>query len=778
MKLKNKAKLNIIVGLSLILVATAYWQWLPDKIFNADYSSVVLSADGQLLDARIATDEQWRFPLVTHIPQKFKQALITFEDKRFETHIGVDFIALLRAIKNNIFSSKRISGASTLTMQTIRLSRNNPSRTYWEKSKEILLAIRLELSYSKAEIFSMYATHAPFGGNVVGVEAASWRYFGRAPEQLSWAESAMLAVLPNNPSVVRLNKNRQELKYKRDQLLKKLFNNGTLSKLDLQLARDEPLPQKNRRMPNFTPHLITTLSKNKKQRFFHTTLNANLQKQLSSMVNEYSQELQQQKINHAAALVIDNSDLSVKAYIGNSQFSNRVHSGYSLDLIRRARSSGSILKPLLFATMLEQGDIISTTLVADLPTQYSGYSPQNYDRIFRGAVPAKQALAQSLNIPAVRLLKQYGVKKFYDFLKQAGISTLHRHAEGYGLPLILGGAETTLWDMAQIYANFASVIQDASQQKYMQLKILGDDKNTSERGLEIGAGSAWLTLEALLEVSRPGIENHWKKFQTSQKIAWKTGTSYGLKDGWALGVTPKWTVAVWVGNADGQGVPNLTGVGAAAPLLFSIFNQLEKSDWFETPFYDLKEVTVCKENGYLSNGLCDSEVQMIANSSHFDRITPHHIQIHVDKLTGQRVHSGCERIRNMRAEQQFILPPGQEFYYQQLHSDYKALVLFRQDCLGNIHVNEKAPIALMYPTKNVAIYIPRNLDGSLSQVVFEAVHRNNNALLYWHVDDEYVGHTTQFHQISLTLDPGWHQVVLVDDKGYRISQRFEVLNRG
>ncbi|WP_210418625.1 penicillin-binding protein 1C [Aliikangiella coralliicola] len=779
-------KKRIFVGLTLLAVlATFYWHWLPKQIFEVSYSPVALTEEGRLLDARVAKDEQWRFPARTEIPEKFKVALMTFEDKRFESHFGVDFLALARAIKSNLVSSQVVSGASTITMQTIRLSRNgsvgNRARSYWEKVIEMLLAVRLEMSYSKQEILAMYTAHAPFGGNVVGLEAASWRYFGRAPAQLSWAESAMLAVLPNSPTAIHLKKNRSQLKQKRDRLLARLWNNGVYTEMDYRLAMAEPLPRQKREMPKLAPHLIDTLSKKNVNKarpdFFHTTLSADIQQRISQVVKQSSRELQQMQINHAAALVIDNRDLSVKAYVGNSDFSSRFNSGYAIDLVHRPRSSGSVFKPLLFATMLEQGEIISTTLIPDLPTQYSGYAPENYDRSFRGAVPAKMALAQSLNIPSVRLLRQYGLEKFYDFLQHAGITTLHRTPDDYGLPLILGGAETTLWDIAQVYANLATISLDASQQNYKKLSVLSTEKNTSGRKKEISQGSAWLTLEALLEVTRPGAESHWKNFHTSQKIAWKTGTSYGLRDGWAIGVTPKWTVAVWVGNADGRGVPGLTGVGAAAPLMFSIFNQLDRSSWFETPYHQLKEVTVCKDNGYLSNGLCDSEIQLIAKNSHFDKITPHHFLIHLDKSTGARVHSECERVRNMSSVNQFVLPPGQEFYYQKQHSDYVTLPSFRADCLKVGSSNTKNPMSFLYPGEDTHVYIPRTLDGQISQVVFEAVHRKKNAQMYWHIDDRYLGQTQEFHQRAIYLEPGWHQVTIIDNDGFRTSRRFKVLGK-
>jgi len=758
------------------IVLYFYYQSLPPVLFDSPYSSALYSEKGELLSVRIAADDQWRLPPKRLVANKFKTALIAFEDKRFAYHPGVDPIALSRALASNLSSGKRLSGASTLTMQTIRLMRNNPPRTYWEKFKEMILATRLELRLNKQQIISLYAAHAPFGGNIVGIEAASWRYFGRAPQQLSWAESAMLAVLPNNPAMIHLQKNRPRLKAKRDRLLNKLARLGYLSDLDLSLAKVEPLPRYKKKLPRFAPHLLDSLSRKHKNRDLHTHLNAALQKQLSMQVFDYSEQLKQIGIQHAAALVIDNQSMQVKAYVGNAQYNNQFQSGYSIDLIHRPRSSGSVLKPLLYGVMLQQGEIIPSRLVADLPTQYSGYAPQNYDREFRGAVPVSQALAQSLNIPAVRLVKQFGVDRFYDFLKNLGLTSLHRTPQAYGLPIILGGAEITLWDIAASYANLASIAQDTNQTHYIRVKLLKNKPQARGKTIEIGSGAAWLTLQALLDVQRPGSDRFWKNFKSSQKVAWKTGTSYGLKDGWAIGVTPRWTVAVWVGNADGHGVPNLTGVTAAAPLMFAIFNRLTKSHWFATPYQDLKQVTVCKDDGYMSNGQCDEKTQLIPRHSHFAQLTPYHIQIHLDKKTGLRVNSHCEKVRNMKSVNQFVLPPAMEFYYQRAHSQYQAMPEFRADCLTDSGSNA-SPMAFIYPQKGTKVYIPIDLDGQPSQVIFEAVHRRADATIYWHLDDQYLTATKQFHQLATDLEPGWHRLTLVDEKGFQLSQRFKVLNR-
>jgi len=673
-------------------------------------------------------------------------------------------------------------------MQVIRLSRNNPRRSYFEKLKEILLALRLELSYDKEEILALYAAHAPYGGNVVGVEAAAWRYFGRAPEHLSWAESAMLAVLPNSPSLIHLARGRTRLKEKRDGLLRLLLERGVIDELKFKLARVEPLPAEPHALPRYAPHLLETLvSINKgKGALLYSTIDRALQDSVNTLVRGHSRTLSLSGIGNAAAIVVDNDSFEVLAYVGNSaesvfQEDETNESGYAIDIIRRPRSTGSVLKPLLFAAMLESGDILPRTLVPDLPTQYTGYMPKNYDRAYRGAVPAQEALARSLNVPAVRMLSRYGVGRFYDFLRQLGMTTLYRSPDGYGLTLVLGGAEGTLWDLVGIYANLASIAKRDILEKgttYGKLRLLQTDSTRSGRSADLTPASAWLTLDALQEVRRPESVSHWKNFVSSRKVAWKTGTSYGLRDGWAIGSSSRYTVGVWVGNASGEGRADLTGLSSAAPLMFDIFNRLKPAPWFDRPDGLLKEVQVCIDDGYLAHNGCPAEPQLVPLGSHFDRVSPHYKMVHLDKTASWRVHGNCEAVADMKHQLWFVLPPGQEFYYRKHHSEYRPLPPFRKDCQDVMDAgNNSGPIDFLYPNYGTKLYIPIDLAEKKGKTIFEAVHRDSNALLYWHLDEEYLGATQTFHQMPLDIRPGMHLITVVDEQGNQLSRSFEVLGK-
>ena len=792
--LTNKPKTLLLLA-ALALLAVWFYYCLPRPLFKAPVSGVLLSKEGQLLGAHIAKDGQWRFPPVKTLPDKFKKSIVAFEDKRFYSHIGIDPLAIGRAIKLNLSAGRIVSGGSTLSMQVIRLAGKNPPRTMIQKALEAFRALRLETRFDKQQILKLYASYAPFGGNVVGLEAASWRYFGRNPEQLSWAESAMLAVLPNSPALIHPGRKRSKLKQKRDRLLKRLFEKKHLSKLDYQLAIAEPLPIKPKRLPRMAPHLLDTLVKEQRQqKRFHTTINYGLQVQANQIAKHHAQLLALKDIHNLSLLVIDNDTFEIQAYIGNAPNpGGKLQHGQAIDLIQRSRSTGSTLKPFLFANMIEQGELLPEMLVADAPIRYAGYRPKNFDRKYRGAVRAKQALASSLNIPAVNMLSYHGVERFLASLREMGMSTLHRRSHQYGLPLILGGAEGTLWDLTSMYANLANRSQQgvgSAKDNYYQAKVLKSLKTNTERKQQHSPATAWMTLQALLEVGRPGTEVYWKRFDSTHKIAWKTGTSFGHRDAWAIGTTPKYTVGVWVGNAAGEGRQGMTGVKVAAPILFDMFNRLSlDSKWFRKPVEQMKSVSICKNDGYLANDLCQSKEYLIPSNSHFARVSPNHQRVHLEKHSKtnsnalndlQRVHSNCETVSNMRHQNWFVLPPEQAYFYKQFHADYKVLPKWREDCelvKTQQEDQQQSPISVIYPRRNTQIYIPKDLANKTGKTVFQAIHSSPDTKLFWHVNDDFIGTTKTFHEQAIWVAAGQHKLTLVDEKGNRIERPFEVLRR-
>jgi penicillin-binding protein 1C len=779
------------LGTALVAASAgfAFWHLLPRPLFNEPLASILLARDGTLLSARIAADGQWRFPPLEAVPQRYTTALLTYEDKRFQQHIGIDPLALARAIRSDVTAARTVSGASTVTMQLARLIRAGRTsgegadrrrhRGYRDKLLEMLLALRLEIAYSKPQILAAYASHAPFGGNIVGLEAASWRYFGRPPTALSWAEAAMLAVLPNSPALVTPGRNRAALQAKRDRLLKRLCATGVLSPQTLQLALAERLPAAPVALPDQAPHLLESLrARHPGQSRFESTLDPELQASASQLVWERADALGRELIHNVAALVVDNKSFEVLAYVGNSDGSGRNELGLAVDIVQRPRSTGSVLKPFLYAAMLDSGQLLPHMLVADVPTQYAGYAPENFDHAYRGAVPADAALAQSLNVPAVRSLKEYGVERFYDLLRDMGMSTLTRPPSDYGLTLILGGAEGTLWDITGMYANLVDTARrstPAAPAPCRDLLVLRNSAQTLQTGraLQITPAAAWLTLNALLEAQRPAEEAHWQSFAGSRKIAWKTGTSWGFRDAWAIGNTSRFTVAVWVGNASGEGRPGLTGASAAAPLMFELQRRLAPAPWLTQPTLAMRRVQVCRDDGFLADELCSAVPEWVPSASHFERQSPHHQWVHLDASARFRVDSRCERVASMRHVAWFVLPPSEELYYRRSHADYHDLPPYRSDCDRS---HGAQPMDFLYPNAAGRIYIPVELDGSKGRAVFEAVHRDRAARLYWHLDGHYVGVTTDtFHQLSLDIAPGPHLLTIVDDAGNRLSRSFEVL---
>ena len=755
---------------------------LPDPLFDDPVSSVLEARDGSLLGARIASDGQWRFPAGSAVPDKFAAALIAAEDKRFRRHPGVDPLALARSAWANLRAGEVVSGGSTITMQVMRMARGYRPRTYREKLIEAALALRLELGTTKNEVLALYAAHAPFGGNVVGLEAAAWRYFGRGPADLSWAEAAMLAILPNNPGAVHPGRSRDALLEKRNRLLHRLQETGAIDAVELELALLEPLPDAPHPLPQAAPHLLQSLASADPGfgRRYASTLDPSLQQLAGDIVARQSRSLASMGIRHVAALVIDNRTLDVVAYVGNSRWAVGEGTGYAIDLIHRPRSTGSILKPLLFARMLDAGEILPETLVPDIPSQFAGYMPENYDREFRGAVPARAALARSLNVPAVWMLQRHGVDRFYDFLRGMGMTTLHRPPAEYGLTLVLGGAEGTLWDITSMYANLARLGGGGGggAAEARRPRVLAHRATTNTEGATLSVGAAWLTLDALVEVVRPGADSQWRSFAGGRLVAWKTGTSYGHRDAWAIGVTPHYTVGVWAGNASGEGRPKLTGIGAAAPVLFDVLNRLDGDTWFPRPEAHLKEVRVCQSDGYRAAGDCETAIAWAPRESHFERPSPHHRLVHLDPSSGLRVHGKCESVQAMSHEAWFVLPPGQETFFRRWNPGYRPLPAFRADCADAESAASGSPVEFLYPYDGARIYIPIELGGQRGRTVFAAAHRDPGATLHWHLDDRYVGSTSVFHEKALDVGRGPHVLTVVDDHGNRARRTFEVLGTG
>lgn len=784
----RRKKILIAFLLSILILWGCMYIWVPQKLFRAPYSTLLYSSEGNLLGARIAPDGQWRFPATDSLPEKFIDCLLTYEDKRFYWHPGVDIAAISRAFRLNAKAGKVISGGSTITMQLARIARGNRERTFYEKGIEICWALYLESVYSKKEILNLYASHAPFGGNVIGIETASWRYFGRSAADLSWAESATLAVLPNSPALIHPGRNRKQLKAKRDKLLASLKQRGILDETEYELACMEPLPEAPVPLPNDAPHLLERLAAQAPGTRISTSVRQMLQRQTQDIVNRYALEYSSNHIHNIAAIIADVETGEVLAYAGNATFKADARKSNHVDIITSPRSTGSILKPFLYAAMLQSGQILPNTLVSDIPLNINGFTPQNYNKTFYGAVPAHQAIARSLNVPLVRMLSEYNTGRFMSLLKSYGMTTLRFSEDHYGAALILGGAEGTLWDMSGMYTSMSRVLSHYRKYngrynpadihpltpypaKEEEAPILSPaDKRLTDKPL-LSAASLWFTYEAMSALNRPEEEADWQQFNSMKQVAWKTGTSYGGRDAWSIGTTPRYVVGVWVGNASGEGRPGLTGVGSAAPVMFDLFSLLPAGNWFDEPFDEMEPMVICRLSGHKASPICDqTDTLYMPRTGINTQVCPYHQLVHLSADGKFRVNNSCESVDRMITRPWFVLPPSQEFYYRNYHIGYTPLPPIKPGC----EQTQSHQIELIYPEHHAVLYLPKGFSGQQEKFIFKAAHARPEAVVYWHLDDTYLGETKDRHQITCSPTPGKHMLTLIDNWGNQRKILFEV----
>ena len=618
----------------------------------------------------------------------------------------------------------------------------------------------------------MYVSHAPFGGNVVGLDAAAWRYFGHSAEELSWAEAAMLAVLPNAPAMIHLSKSRQSLLNKRNRLLKQLYGRKIIDSSTYELAISEPLPDEPHPLPQIAPHLVSRFYQERNGKYSVSTIDRGIQTQIENAAERWSNEFNRSDIRNLAILVIDIQTNQVVAYCGNVNF-KRKQSGNQVDVIQAPRSTGSILKPFLYYAMLQEGSLLPHTLLPDIPININGFTPQNFSLQFEGAVPASEALARSLNIPAVTMLQKYGAPKFHTFLRQIGLKTINRPASHYGLSLILGGAEATLWDVTNTYAYMGRSLLQLPQTECSLL--LSDSENseavTSAKTTDIfQPGAVWQTFNALTEVNRPE-EIDWKSIPSMHPIAWKTGTSHGFRDAWAVGVTPHYAIGVWVGNATGEGKPGLVGARTAGPVLFDIFSLLPPTQWFKRPGNVFVKTEVCRKSGHLKGRFCEeTDTLLILPAGLKTEACPYHHLITLSADETHRIYENCANLEPTIQKSWFTLPPVWEWYYKQHHPEYSPLPPFKPGC------GEDAlqPMQFIYPPMNARIVLPKQMDGSPGYMTAELAHGNPATTIFWHLDNTYLTQTQDFHKISLQPTPGKHSLTAVDSAGNTVTTTFYI----
>ena len=752
-----------------ILIPAIALLWLavppPTQLFSNDYSTIVLAKNGQLLHAFLNKNQQWHFPPdSTAVDQKLATAVITFEDEDFYHHIGVNFKAILRAARNNLQQGRITSGASTIPMQIARMRKNKP-RNYLNKLREALFAIKLTLHHSRSDLLRLYLNHAPYGGNVIGYRTAALMFFDKPADQLTWAEAATLAVLPNAPGLIYPTASSDALKQKRNQLLHKLHQKGHIQELTLQLALLEPVPNKFHRFATHAPHLAFRLKKEQPhQHILHTTINHQLQLKCNQIARMYRDRYQSYGINNLALMVTNTQTGAVQAYVGSPDFFDFKHSG-QVDGISAPRSSGSILKPFLYALSIDEGLITPESYIRDLPTYFDGFSPRNASREYQGVVTAREALVQSLNIPAVRLLNAYGLYPFYTFLKEAGISTLFRSADDYGLPLILGGGEVNIWEMSQLYRGLAN------RGIFTPNHLTPNQKSTQGKQL-VSPGSSHLVLDMLHDLKRPGSEYYWQHFNSARPFAWKTGTSYGHKDAWAIGVNPQYTIAVWVGNFNGEGNKNLSGATSAGAILFDILQMLPRSEtkqWFQKADIDFKQQAICRLSGLRATAACpDTLIMDLPWGMKPLRACDYHQIKHLSANGQYQCCSHCWNITGHQQKSLLVYPPDVAYYLRAKGRYIEALPPHYPQCKA---YKADEAVKIIYPDMEAKLFLPRDFNGQTQSVVCRAGNSATSSTVYWYLDDHYLGSTKGEHRMSVTFKKGWNTLKIVDQTGATDTRR-------
>lgn len=705
--------------------------------FKSRYSKILYDKNGEILSVFLNDEEQWHIKS-TDIPKRLKIAVINYEDRKFYSHFGVDFLALMRAFVNNFNSTQR-SGASTISMQTIKLW-DKKDRTYFNKFNEIIQSFALENAFSKDEILKLYLSNAPYGGNLVGYEAAILFYFDKNPKDLTWAQAALLAILPNQPGLINLEKNKTKLLNKRNKLLAKLYERKLINKDIYELSLKEPLPNFKPRK-NIAPHLALRLLNDDNKEIF-SSIDKKIQLKIEKKAKEFSYTLQQKGIQNLAIILADTKTRKVLAYLGSQDFYDMVNLG-QINGNTAKRSVGSTLKPFLYALSIDEGIIAPESILLDVPTFFSNFNPQNANKKYYGIISAREALQRSLNVPFVSLLQDYGYEKFFYKLKTF-LNFEDENYKRYGLSLILGTKELSLEDLVKLYLGLAN---------YGELANLSfiRDENLSGVTRMFSKGSAYLTLEAMKELQRVGLENYNKE----KIISWKTGTSYGRKDAWAIGATPKYTLGVWVGNFNGEANANLYGVSIAGDLLFEILGLLDEVGLEFAPSDDLMTIKLDSISKYrYDENLNTSYIHTLyPKEANILRTSPFLKKVY--EYQGKELDSKDIHFKDAKAFIKLDLPAYALHFFQQ----------------RNFKFSSKKGVNIIYPKNNLKLILAKDLNGMKGLVA--KVANLNNEKLFWYLNQKLIYEGNENTQ-NLNLKEGKYQLFIISQSGEQDTVWFEI----
>jgi penicillin-binding protein 1C len=754
---------------------------LPDHI---GYSTIVTDDKGAVIHAFLTRDQQWRMKTeLSEISPLLRKTIIEKEDKYFYYHRGINPVAIVRAFFKNIFRMRRTSGASTITMQVAR-ALEPKRRTYWNKLTEAFRALQLEWKYNKDEILQLYLNKVPYGGNIEGVKSASILYFKKNPDHLSLAEITALSVIPNRPSSLVMGRNNDRIVKERNKWLHRWAREKVFTEHEIEDALSEPLAASRGAVPAFIPQLAWKL-KRKGGDIIHTTIALNMQRKIEKLVGDYSHTLALKNIRNAAVIVIDNQTHRVVSYVGSADFHDSLDGG-QVNGAMAVREPGSTLKPLMYGLCIDEGLLTPKVMITDVPVNYQGYAPENYDRKFNGYVTMEYALEHSLNIPAVKSLKSLGKDKLIRKLAQCDFQQIKKDQQKLGLSMILGGCGATLEELTGMYSIFAN------GGRYVRPVYTWGDRTGEGAGARWGAGSggraggvlgrdmrwaggagstgeqilspaaAFMINETLSKVNRPDFPLNWESTVHLPKIAWKTGTSYGRRDAWSIGYNRRYTVGIWVGNFSGLGIPELSGANVATPLLFTVFNTIDYDDdqaWFTQPA-DCDVRMVCSETGLPPADLCkhlvtDYFIPLVSPSRKCDNMQEVFISPD-EKVSYCRV---CLPPAGYKKKWYKVVPPEMKEYYEENRIAYSRIPPHNPDCEKVFR--EGAPVVTS--PANGSEYLISRKDPEPLQLRCRV--GNDVGKVYWYINNKFYKTGEAASRQFFFPDEGPVKISCTDDKG-------------
>ena len=755
---------------------------LPKEKLHSPSSTVVLDRNGEWLRAFTSPDEMWRLSETSldAISPRFQTAMLTYEDRWFYHHWGINPVSLAGAAVDNFNAGEIVRGGSTITMQLARLMAPK-DRTIPNKLIEMFRAIQLELTYTKSEILTYYFNMLPYGGNIVGSTAAARLYFNKPQSALSLGEAALLAAIPNSPERLRPDRFPERARKARKKVLLRMKEAGKISEQRLQEALKEPIPTARYSLPFKAPHLSRLLASNKQPSFtsqlvedqwIHTTIDHRYQHIAERILRDRLRPLQGQGVSTGAVVVLDTKTHEVLAMVGSHDFFDKTSAG-QVNGTLALRSPGSTLKPFIYALAIDKGLITPQTILFDVPVDYVGYAPVNYDGKFTGYVTARDALARSLNVPAVNLYAKMPNAQLYEFLKQAGISTLSDKDE-YGLSLVLGGCGINLLELTNLYAGLANMGEFAPYQLIKKRDAAneeGDEPSSpfSHVSRLLRHETSWMVTDMLTSLKRPDFPGTFELTGTMPKVAWKTGTSYGHRDAWSIGYSPELTIGVWIGNFNGTGSPILIGSQAAAPILFALFTALsgEKSQqWFSEPI-DLKARLVCALSGLSLSLHCPTTISdvFIPGISSV-RVCHIHKSIQVNIANGERLCSSCRQGKHYRDETIAVFPAEVATWLNANGFAIPQLPAHNPDCTRSLAGTH--PVILS-PARDTVYQIRSNIPPMHQKIRLSVSVSGDTQDIFWFLNGELVFKGQAVEPTFLTPVVGKHELTCIDGVGRSTS---------